>query len=663
MKTFLQVNKYDDPRFAMELIGHICTADKDIDYTNEFNDILSLLFEMEDEKEEKDFAWNDDLSSKIEDILKILEKTYIDNTYQLKIAVAGGYSAGKSTFMNMLIGKKEFLPTDMNPTSLVNTYLNFNNKITKSVVRGENIKNNLVLLDEDVLASIRHDTKNAKAIANVLRRLIIDVPCTNYLDGITFIDTPGYDNAISVNRENGTTDKETAGKAFKDANIIFWCANIGKQVTVEDLNFIKENGGEDKPVVILLSRMKGKPQSEVSNIAKSCLNTASGIINNVVDVIAFDRDVPLEGIYSCMGNSLTSLFAKIKNENRESVFDLCKFTISSYFEEEMDKSKTYLKDCETEYQETVKNLNITRKRNSNQKSENKDWINDLRKIIIDSYNEVLNAASNCAQSSSYAIAAFERFIDGVDDFENNDHFGTSSMLDRYRHKAYSEFQSACNKHNAAIKYQYYKEEWRKDILSHFDFVIEKLSEKDTYGIDYYENVKKDLSEDISSEKRCQQCIEKYQPKFLSLLSSLNQACLAKRNKHYQTLEKLDNTKETDIFSAISGGDMSRFILCLHSGVELSTCNSQGYNVLTWIVYNDNHAMLDIILKHKDDKEGIDLSITDKNGYNILDLAAIAHNKLIYSMIKKQVSSIILRNEKAISLSKQNDFGKWLSNNI
>ena len=190
--------------------------------------------------------------------------------------------------MNMLIGKKEFLPTDMNPTSLVNTYINFNGSIVNAVVRGENIKDNLVLLDEDVLASIRHDTQNAKVVANVLKRLIIDVPCADHLDGITFIDTPGYDNSIAENRENNTTDKQTAEKAFKDAEIIFWCANMKKQVTEEDLKFIEENGGKEKPIVILLSRMKSIDSSSIAKTIDCCYQTVSKRFkNNLIDVIAY----------------------------------------------------------------------------------------------------------------------------------------------------------------------------------------------------------------------------------------------------------------------------------------------------------------------------------------------------------------------------------------
>ncbi len=659
LKTLLQVNKFDDPRSAMELIGHICTAAKDVDFTDEFTPIWELLSEMEKFREEQKFKWKDDLFGNLLDILDEIENTFLDNTYQLKIAVSGGYSAGKSTFMNMLIGEDEFLPTDMNPTSLVNTYINFNNKIAKPVVRGENIKNNLVLLNEDVLASIRHDTQNAKAVANVLHRMIIDVPCKNFLDEITFIDTPGYDNSLTVNRENGKTDKDTASKAFKEAKVIFWCANIGKQVTEEDLNFIRENGGEDKPVVILLSRMKSKTLSEVPLIAKSCYNTATKSLKNVIDVIAFDKEVPLDGIYSYKRNALSSLFGKIKEAYNTTVLELYEDRIKSCFDEEQSKSKEWQNILQSERNDVVSKLNEARKNSSSLREINRDWNKDLQTILIDGYNEVLEAADNLADSSSYAIDKFLSFYNGVMDFENNDHWGSSSVLNRALASGRYTYEQACNKHNEAIKYQYHGEEWRKEVFNHFVAVSNAYSEQDPYDVDNYEKRKSELFVGMMAEKKLQQCTAKYQPMVLAELQKVNDKCIEKRKKHYQNLEKLEKIEERDIFSAITGGNMNRFILCFHTGVELTTCNSQGYNVLTWTVTCGNTEMLEFLLKHKDDKEGIDMTIKDKNGLNIMEASVVAHNKQACRLLLKSIPSLRQSGKQMDNLADKNDFKSWI----
>ena len=145
--------------------------------------------------------------------------------------------------------------------------------------------------------------------------------------------------------------------------------------------------------------------------------------------------------------------------------------------------------------------------------------------------------------------------------------------------------------------------------------------------------------------------------------SVHSVVLAKRQKHYKSLEKLDNSEEKDIFAAISGNDMSRFILCFHTGVDLSSCNEQGYNILTWIAINGNSSMVDFLIRHKDDDSGIDLTITDNNGYNMMDASVVAHNKELYTLLKKNVPSLRLTNERAHSLSAKNDFNTWLNNNL
>ena len=69
-----------------------------------------------------------------------------------------------------------------------------------------------------------------------------------------------------------------------------------------------------------------------------------------------------------------------------------------------------------------------------------------------------------------------------------------------------------------------------------------------------ENKKRELSDDMSAERARQNCIAKYQPLFEKELKKTDIACRNKRAKHYKSLEKLENTKDKDVFSAISGNN-------------------------------------------------------------------------------------------------------------
>lgn len=652
-RTFLQVNKYDNAPNAMELIGHICTAAKDIDFNDEFTPLVHHLFEMEDECIDNDIKWNQDIEDRIIHILQDeLEKSYLDNTFELKIAVAGGYSAGKSTFMNMLIGNKDYLPTDMNPTSLVNTFLNFSQKIKSPIVRGENIKDNLVLLDEDVLASIRHDTQNANAIANVLKRLIIDVPAQPYVDGITFIDTPGYDNSTNVNQENGTTDRETATNAFKNANVIFWCANIGKQVTKEDLQFIRNNGGDKKPVVILLSRMNSKPQAEIPVIVKNCYETASRQLHNIIDVIAFDRDASLNKIHSFKGNSLSQVFQIIKKKYSLSIFEWSKFEITTLFDDEYTKSCEEQNKLEKEYNDVLMDLNREQKKKIENKDLNRENIQSLKEIIIDGYDNILTAANNLKKLSNDAVLDLSIINEGLSIFK----FGSSLAKLKFFDKLKRHRDNLAN----AVDYSSYTAEYRNEVYQYFESLASQLEQtKLNNNIEFFEDFKEEIVKAIDTEKKRQELINKYKPMIVTALDHIDEQCQKKRRRHYNDLAKIDSSNENDIFAAISGHNMNRFIECFHTGVVLSLCNSLGYNVLTWIAFSGTSEMIDFLVRHKDWKQGIDLDIVDKRGMNILETAVIAHNKMAYRLLLKALPSMKMTSSREQQLFEINDFNKWI----
>lgn len=114
----------------------------------------------------------------------------------MTIAVGGGYSSGKSSFLNHLLKLNSLLPTGIEPVSIVNTFLNTSNDINDIRVRGKNLKDSYVLLDKEVLECIQHASKSKTYVASVLNALTIDIPMSDTtLQNLTFIDTPGYNNS------------------------------------------------------------------------------------------------------------------------------------------------------------------------------------------------------------------------------------------------------------------------------------------------------------------------------------------------------------------------------------------------------------------------------------------------------------------------------------
>ena len=168
-KQIIKVNPYENPESVLELMAGICSAKPSAETTIFWNIIFEAYgkqlrgksleeyinenkYNFENKEFERylfdycrDLAWN--LSTH-------------ENTAHTQIVVAGGFSSGKSSFLNRLTKSTNLLPTGVEPVSVVKTYL-YCSKHTKSIaVQGVNLKNVLVMLDPNVLQAIQHANKS-----------------------------------------------------------------------------------------------------------------------------------------------------------------------------------------------------------------------------------------------------------------------------------------------------------------------------------------------------------------------------------------------------------------------------------------------------------------------------------------------------------------------
>lgn len=662
----LRVSKYQDPQIAMELIAHICSPVKDLSYNEEFQPVYNLIKQIDkcQKDEKRGFLWNDDFISnlKYEDGgLWDLERSYNDNTYELKIAIAGGYSSGKSSFLNGLMQKEEFLPTSIEPTSLVNTYINCSKDRQKIVVRGENLKGDLVLLNNDVLDSIRH-TNKLTAVANVLKRLIIEVPSSETLSQITFIDTPGYDNSQKVSTETGLSDYETAKKSFKDADVIFWCANIKSQVTSSDFEFIQECEGNDKPIVVILTRrLSISSDAEVKRILKTVFDSCSKHFKKVVDIIAFDK-VESSKIFSYKGNTLKSLILEIRKvSHAKTAIHKTKNICTCLFDAELRESQNLLQHKKEEREDLLIRLGKARKQNW----DNNDYITDLNKdlerVLIEGYDAVKNhcdtyhdlfikALHYWKESLQRERGEWEKFVGW---------FYSPTKVRAARDAAFKQQQSFEAKKTNNINY--FPLEERKKLLNEIKELTCRLpSELDS--TEELEEALKRCNRSIEAEENCINCLNIYKPLFLKTLDNVDDRCQKKRAKHLLSLQQIEENSAGDVFSAISSNDWRAFLQCFHNGVDIKKCNEQGFNPLTWASYNGNIRMVKFFNDHLAGAPSTQclLATLDNNGHSMLDVAIISHNKRMCEFLLKKSSEFAVCKLKAEKLSAENNFDKWIN---
>ncbi len=182
------------------------------------------------------------------------------------VAVGGGFSAGKSTFLNNLLGLKLKLPEDMNPTTAIPTYCL---KGKKEVLMGFSQNGGMVELpylafDHKFLNSLGFNLKE------IMPFMLLSAPSVPF-EFLCFIDTPGFNSA---NQGYTGGDKEASKESLKHAKHILWLISCERGgIESGDLEFLQELYEEGKQVFIVLSRADRRTKSQLEEVAKKIRET------------------------------------------------------------------------------------------------------------------------------------------------------------------------------------------------------------------------------------------------------------------------------------------------------------------------------------------------------------------------------------------------------
>ncbi|WQS43904.1 dynamin-like GTPase family protein [Helicobacter pylori] len=183
------------------------------------------------------------------------------------VAVGGGFSAGKSTFLNNLLGLKLKLPEDMNPTTAIPTYCL---KGKKEVLMGFSQNGGMVELphlkfNHQFLESLGFNLKE------IMPFMLLSAPSVPF-EFLCFIDTPGFNSA-----KQGYTggDEQASKESLKHAKHILWLISCERGgIESDDLEFLQELYEEEgKQVFIVLSRADRRTKSQLEEVAKKIKET------------------------------------------------------------------------------------------------------------------------------------------------------------------------------------------------------------------------------------------------------------------------------------------------------------------------------------------------------------------------------------------------------
>ena len=661
-KQVIQKSVYENPSVTLDLIAKICAAQPSNSQEDFYSRYRSVTDRLKDstKQSKNNSSWNDstandsnsssdylicllkksenasllfnrnfskDYQEALNEVVQLLEQR--QSTNYIHVVLAGGFSSGKSSFLNRLVKNANLLPTGTQPISVVKTYLYCNAKNQKVTVEGVNLKNVLVELPTNVLQAIQHANSSNVHLASVLEKLLIQIKSSE-LDGLCFIDTPGYNNSISANVSNGKTDKDTATEAFAEGDVLFWLIDIDKGTAIsDDIEMLAQFKG--KPKVIIFNKADKKGYQESKKIVEEAYDLLPKYfdMNEIMDILAF-TSLDNKILYSRHHTGLPGLLSDIrKRSHKSSPLNRAKQNIHNLFQSEIREQEEKIMQISDRIR-LLKGEKDTAYRNQNRhQSDNEELIKDLKEAIkvqkglYTSFNLVVDAFIGlCKENRWYSDKIIEI---------NNSKWNTHDEINEKCRNLRTATNERDKKVGSIFKKTPYKEDRFLDNL--VNNLVHALNQGSSKPSDYYQQLKE--QDNALLQEHLQREALKY---LLVRASEVYEAAIDAGIKYY--LQKQSSTslcitdKVVNIFDAIEQRDFNGFLCSFQDGVDLSICNKQGFTPLTYAVHHGNVAMVKFFLDHNADCAGL-----DKRGYNALHTAIQVGSKHICEMLLQHNSML------------------------
>lgn len=225
----------------------------------------------------------------IGDELKVIG-SYPEFYKKRSVAIAGGFSAGKSEFISSLFQDTSVrLPIGIEPTTAIPTYaLNGEqNGLVGCSQNGGVI--NLLDIDPNFQHKLSHNFIRAFGfnLKSIMPFVFLTTPM-QYAH-LCFIDTPGY-NPADVADGHTSEDIKTAEEFVQNAEALLWLIGLDSNGTIakSDLDFldnVHQNVG--KPLYIVLNKADLRPQDQLEDIMDEIVDTLDDYDIEIVGISAY----------------------------------------------------------------------------------------------------------------------------------------------------------------------------------------------------------------------------------------------------------------------------------------------------------------------------------------------------------------------------------------
>lgn len=328
-------------------------------------------------------------------------------------AIGGGYSSGKSTFINsFMLDDSVRLATGVLPVTAIPSYVicGKNPDISGISYRGGSFK-----IEADMYKDISHELlkKLDFDLKEILRYITVTAKLDDeYFSDICLIDTPGY-NAPAVGTSD--SDRKIAHDYIKDAKFLIWVIGLDSNGTFprSDLDFLNSPD-------LLFGKDSSRDLYIVANKARNVTPSNRQLILEHLQEILDDNDIRYEGIsiyeaqkkeeYLYVGLPIKE-FLKKQNVATEKYIDLA-LPLQSIFERYEIKTREKY-DSDKKFQQKIQKLIL-----DGMEHQVINISSGAKSIMEDGLNELKNYLKPADLNVSLKIVTDmqQRFFDCIDSF-------------------------------------------------------------------------------------------------------------------------------------------------------------------------------------------------------------------------------------------------------
>lgn len=251
--------------------------------------------------------------SKLQEVEKELKDSVYFPMLSTKniVAVAGGFSSGKSKFINTIIRADNVrLSTGINPVTAIPTFVQQGEEAKIIAYSPDGRQGEIPVelfnkIDHQFIEKLGFNLKSIMPYSTVTAPFVEDL---QELGNICFIDTPGYDAAKNEETEE---DLSTAFDALQKATSILWFIDIDNgTLHKKDINFLHSinEQGNAKKLFVVVSRADRKE------------STVQNVIEKIKDDLD-ENDIPYDGISAYSSNKKREY---LDEDDGESIFNWIK---------------------------------------------------------------------------------------------------------------------------------------------------------------------------------------------------------------------------------------------------------------------------------------------------------------------------------------------------